>query len=307
MKKTAIIIFLIFSKLASAQTEFADGYYFDSNGQKKSCTLKLNRAGFSAFNETPTSITIINEEGKKEKKTLDEIKGFVIQKDSFSIIKKFKINWVRGEYERDFAQVIENGKINLYKHFSTSYDGQTRYWYERYVLNINGTDEYFGIYDRVEHKPYLINILTANETLKSELLNLDKKEWIEEIPRIIREYNTWYEEDGKSLENSINGNIVVLRIKKKQSDKSILLKSEGKEYSLSIYQKQVLALPINNPSEICVSTPDQNQCIKVAPVKNIDKYYLASLDKDNVLTLNQVEKDFAEFYINIIDAREKKK
>ena len=52
------------------------------------------------------------------KLTTKEMQAFVIASDSFTIINHFSIPGI-AVYLEDFAQVLEVGKITLYKHFTT--------------------------------------------------------------------------------------------------------------------------------------------------------------------------------------------
>lgn len=56
-------------------------------------------------------------EDKRVKLTTADICCFVIEKDSFAVIKNFTLNFAVS-YPRDFAQVLQDGKIKLYLYYS---------------------------------------------------------------------------------------------------------------------------------------------------------------------------------------------
>lgn len=189
MKKALIILLLAIPLASSAQKQYKNGYYFTDESNKFAGQIKLIRASVSVFGSKPTSIRIKRGDQNKKLK-LKDMKGFVIEKDSFALISNFEINSIGGRFEKDFAKVLEKGKINLYIHYSSSSDGKFVYTLDRYVLNKAGSDKYYGIYDRDSHKQYLLSLIKDNAELTDQVKNMSKKEWIEEIPFIIRKYNS---------------------------------------------------------------------------------------------------------------------
>lgn len=189
MKKILILLLLTIPLASFGQNQFKRGYYIDNDSNKLAGLIKFNRASLSVFGSTPTSIRIKRDNENKKIKIKD-MKGFVIEKDSFALISNFKMNSIGGEFKNDFAKVIEIGKINLYMHYCSSYDGQSFHSFDTYVLSKSGSGEYFAVYDSVEHKKYLLNLIKENAELTERLNNMSKKEWIGEIQNIIKEYNS---------------------------------------------------------------------------------------------------------------------
>lgn len=96
------------------RTSYEQGYYYSHTGEKISGLIKWECSGY--LRETGANF-ILFKPAKGEKKvqlTTNDVKAFVIGKDSFAIIKSI----ARGitKYEKDFARVVSTGSITLYSH-----------------------------------------------------------------------------------------------------------------------------------------------------------------------------------------------
>ena len=101
--------------------QFKDGYYYKKDGTKVNGLLRFNYGGNAFTDKSDGDCTVTyksDKQGKKTKLTTNDICCFVIEKDSFAIIKNFKLNLL-ASYPQDFAKVIGAGKINLYMYYST--------------------------------------------------------------------------------------------------------------------------------------------------------------------------------------------
>jgi hypothetical protein len=128
MKKVAhlsliAIISIIFIQPVSAQINFKSykpGRYYTSKGKKWEGLLKLKYDQITDNSDGAYEL-LFKEEKKGMKYTFKttEICCFVIEKDSFAVVRNFTLDNQR-YFPREFAQVIEVGKINLYQYVSKS-------------------------------------------------------------------------------------------------------------------------------------------------------------------------------------------
>lgn len=116
--KALLIIFLTVYICISGNSQFLSGHYFDKNGNK--FDGYLNHSVSANFSSEPDNSIEFKEklDDKKTKLTIDQVSSFVVEGDSFSIIRNFSINSF-AYYSQDFVQVIESGEINLYLHHTT--------------------------------------------------------------------------------------------------------------------------------------------------------------------------------------------
>jgi len=102
--------------------QFKSGYYFTKDGRKINGLLKFqyNKGGLLT-NKSDGDCTLTFKKEKGDKKIVfkaDDICCFVIEKDSFAIIRNFRLNSF-AYYPQDFAKVLVAGRINLYSYYST--------------------------------------------------------------------------------------------------------------------------------------------------------------------------------------------
>lgn len=118
-----LLSILIISTLIQFEAvgQFKEGYYYDKDGAKVSGLLKFSYGGNAFTDKSDGDCSLLfktNNRAKKVKLTTNDICCFVIEKDSFSIIKNFRLNAIV-TYPQDFAKVLDTGKINLYVYYST--------------------------------------------------------------------------------------------------------------------------------------------------------------------------------------------
>jgi hypothetical protein len=125
MEKNALVLILMMAIHLTSVGQFKEGYYYTKDGSKVVGLLKFNYGGNAFTNKSDGDCSVsfkTDKSAKKIKLTTNDICCFVIEADSFSIIKNFKLNAVV-TYPKDFAKVLEAGKINLYLYFSTIQSG----------------------------------------------------------------------------------------------------------------------------------------------------------------------------------------
>jgi hypothetical protein len=100
---------------AYGYVNFVQGYYYD---QSNNCIDGLIRFEFNQNNY----LLFKNSYGEKTRKIkAKDILGFVINGDSFAIVRNFEIDSVFSRakalrFKEGFAEVVEVGEINLFKH-----------------------------------------------------------------------------------------------------------------------------------------------------------------------------------------------
>jgi hypothetical protein len=102
--------------------QFKSGYYFAKDETKINGLLKFqyNKSGLLT-NKLDGDCTLAFKKekgGKRVVLTTDDICCFVIEKDSFTVVRNFRLNSF-AYYPRDFAKILVAGRINLYSYFST--------------------------------------------------------------------------------------------------------------------------------------------------------------------------------------------
>jgi hypothetical protein len=119
LKYSALLFTLLFV-CHQSYSQYKEGYYYKKDGTKVNGLLRLeygdhlfrskeNGDCFVSFKET--------REDKKIRLTTADICCFVIETDSFAVIKNFDLNFAVS-YPRDFAQVLQDGKMKLYLYYS---------------------------------------------------------------------------------------------------------------------------------------------------------------------------------------------
>ena len=185
----AIFILLTILTLQSKSllaAPFLKGHYYTNDGKKIEGLIKFGRATFSAFGSKPSSIKFkANANSKAEKLTAEDISGFVIGKDSFAIVQNIKINSIHGEYTRDFAQVIEVGRINLFVHKSSSSDGKVSYDHDKFVIS-NDNKVFLGIWNFNKQREEISEYFSERPDLKAKIM--DKKDETP-VQTLVKEFN----------------------------------------------------------------------------------------------------------------------
>lgn len=119
-----ILILLFFGKQTAYGQKYKPGFIIDDDGtiihgEIRVYSSKNKPVDFTLGREIETESAGIKfrKDGEVKDYGIKGISGFVIGKDSFSIVNNFYIS--RKTYvTRDFAKVIESGEINLFQHLS---------------------------------------------------------------------------------------------------------------------------------------------------------------------------------------------
>lgn len=164
---TLACIFILFICNITLAQRYKNGCFYTLAGDKVEGLIKQQYATPTLLGVKPNYI--LYKENKKSKPitlTINDIKAFCIGTDSFTTILNLKINNLSiGKIAKDFVQVIDTGKIHIYKHYyitssptsSTTMHSWTTYDY--YILKDNS--EYYIIKNfykqRKETAGYFVN------------------------------------------------------------------------------------------------------------------------------------------------------
>ncbi|MGF1636393.1 MAG: hypothetical protein ACFCUU_04920 [Cyclobacteriaceae bacterium] len=152
MNQLGLILILSSFTFFKPNGSFKEGYYFKKDGTKVVGLIKFHYGGsvFTSKSDGDCSISFkTDNKAKKVKLTTNDICCFVVEKDSFAIIRNFRLNALV-TYPQDFAKVIESGRINLYLYYSSVQQGG-------YGGSVTATDwviEKNGIADKLTKKKF---------------------------------------------------------------------------------------------------------------------------------------------------------
>ena len=194
-----LLFFPFFSNaqlLQKIEKEKHTGYYWDLDGNK-------NAGTFEMYHSKPTGIGTFlkyynnySTDKKPLKLTKKNIESFVLGVDSFALIRNFLVTPTI-KYLYDFAQVVEIGKINLYLHKRKSQQsGQggsgTHFsiYYKESIIQDSGTNPNKCIRGKKTVAKFLLPLIKNNNQLFSRVTSLTKDEVLEQLPEIIKKYNS---------------------------------------------------------------------------------------------------------------------
>jgi len=190
MKIVLTLLAFAITSLSIFENSFKEGYYYTNEDIKVKGLIRFRRATLSIFDNTQSNILFKeNDDSKSIKLTTNDISSFVIGTDSFAVVYDIKINSIEGEYEKDFAEVIVTGKMNLYVHLSASYDGRSSYDNDRYVLS-KDNKSYIGIWDFKKQRNEIAELFSDNADIKAKILTITSKEFYKHFPELVKEYNS---------------------------------------------------------------------------------------------------------------------
>ncbi|MEM8893874.1 MAG: hypothetical protein AAGC88_04795 [Bacteroidota bacterium] len=195
-KLKLIVVLTLFGSLLPVLTSkaqrFKEGYYYTNEGEK---VVGQVRHVFSAKFGNMGDNTIVFRERKGAKKLkLDsyEIKSFVIEKDSFIVVKNFKIN-AFANYSRDFAKVLISGKLTLLLHHTTATNGSGAVMMTTPVTTylINGQGKTRRMSTNKDFRQVLPTFLVGAPEIIEKIESKDYSK--PHLRQIIREYNEKFE------------------------------------------------------------------------------------------------------------------
>lgn len=198
MRLILIAVICTFSFNAVAQfgsfNTKGSGNYWTKSGEKIEGEFKISYKTHTMVGE---SIVKHYVNGKKVGRLdLNSIESLIVAGDSFVIAHNFTLNRL-ASYRLDLVRVMLEGDINLYEHcrkVKTSsgfgvYAVSTSYLECTFVVRQKNSATFNGIATKNQFESLFIPLIMDNEQLKSEVLEMKKKDWISSVPYLVTEYN----------------------------------------------------------------------------------------------------------------------
>ncbi len=203
----AVLLFALTSTYAQKPEAWKTGSYTD----------KANRTHqgwiWYGFSQSPKFKFKTTPEAKEVKIKATDVKGFVMEKDSFVVLNNFKIDArdaASSNVPVDFVQVVEPGFLTLYRHYSSVYSGGDSYStthgnpigagssnpVETYIVKKPDSGALLTLYSEPKKmKQQLIEIFENDPVL---LFNISQGELsYNDLPRLVKEYNAKYSPNSK--------------------------------------------------------------------------------------------------------------
>lgn len=182
----AILTFFVLNSHPSLDISYSNGYYYNKDGERVSGLIKIKPSNYTSFKKKKTRILFkSNSDEVAHEVTLADMKGFVVEQDSFTLVKNFKINYINGVFDEDFAKVLQTGKMNLYEHRSLIVDTYLAYEKDHYILSKDG-NTFLGIWNATKQREEISLLFADNPELMNRVLN---KEFDNKIPKLVALYN----------------------------------------------------------------------------------------------------------------------
>ena len=197
--KIAILIsFLLLSTLTvSAQYRgYNKGYIIIEGERIQEGLIKYSIGTWSLVRSSPAEIKFKINRKSKPFKAKDDVTGFVIESDSFTVHKNIDVNSMAALFEKDFVRVVEVGKINLFLHqcFTPSGSGletgSASYYGGGYINDtwiLKKGLRQLVIKNIKRQKESLIRLISDNKALAAEIESKKPREI--GIRHLIRRYN----------------------------------------------------------------------------------------------------------------------
>lgn len=150
-----------------------------------------------------------------------KIKGFTIEADSFCVLENFQID-LEGNpstQRMDFVQVIETGRITLFKHFvpepsrehfkwvmgptphtnTMVYNAPAKDKHESFIIQEKDSPVYVPVREKdKKFRKQMSHYFAMHEELAAKIVN--GVYGFDDMPAIVAEFNQWYAQQKKSAE-----------------------------------------------------------------------------------------------------------
>ncbi len=177
------------SQAQDTEEVYMDGYYYTKDSTKVTGKIYYAYSWYSRFKFKPT------EEDQPNTVEASETIGFVIGDKQFVVKENFGVSlryFMR--IRQDFVEVIEDGNVSLYKHYSShnimNLDGSTyKQHYENYLLEKDGK-LVTGYKNENTFAKEVANLLIENKELSDKIRNKELR--LKDVESIVLAYNSWY-------------------------------------------------------------------------------------------------------------------
>ena len=186
---------LIITAINAQNKGYKKGYIILEGERKQEGYIKYSIGSWSVWKSKPGKLRFKFSPESQPIKAKDDVTGFVIESDSFTIKKNIYVNDMAPVFERDFVKVIEDGKINLFLHqcSSSTNTGVGVGPVGLSVTNGHGTwilqkgSRELTINKIKRQKESLIRLISDNEALAQEVENAKPNEI--NIEELVNRYN----------------------------------------------------------------------------------------------------------------------
>ncbi|MEQ9286695.1 MAG: hypothetical protein RIG77_07290 [Cyclobacteriaceae bacterium] len=195
-----VLCFGVYQMEAQKQSDWQEGSYVDRNNQVHTGFISY------AYSQNPKFKFKSGESARERKVKATDIKGFVIQQDSFVVMNNIKIDAresaASGNIPVDFVQVVETGYLTLYRHYTSVYHGGDSYStthgssigagssniIETYIIKKPESGALLTIYS--EPKTYQKQLLEVFQNDPELLFKISQGEVkYSELPELVKSYN----------------------------------------------------------------------------------------------------------------------
>ncbi|MBC7449980.1 MAG: hypothetical protein H7259_00670 [Cytophagales bacterium] len=105
------------TKPAARKKAFQEGYYYNWSGVKIPGLIRHKHAVYSVELGTNYIEFKAIADDKKKKLTVADVQSFVLDTDSFAVLRSFK-SYYDVYYSKDFVKVVDTGNVNLFLHYN---------------------------------------------------------------------------------------------------------------------------------------------------------------------------------------------
>jgi len=184
--KLGILLLFVIQITNAFSEEYSKGKYYTTNGDQIEGLLSIQRTKLSAIYFKPCALKFKKDNSSKPVKLENStISSFVIENDSFAVVQNFRVTYHMGflkgifwgKCHRDFAKVIQQGKINSFELSCEVYLGQYGYQDYSYFVLSKGNQN-FKTFDLKEDKEKqdLIEYFSNQDDLKDIIQKTNYKE-----------------------------------------------------------------------------------------------------------------------------------
>jgi hypothetical protein len=299
--RSFFILLLTFLSITVFSQDYEAGYYFDYSGQKHK---GLIRHMFSpgGRNRTDNYIEYKTDSlSKKKKLDIDDIYSFVIGQDSFCIATNFSIHGL-SFYERDFVQVLASGKVNLYKHYTTSTAQSAPIGgFGAVAVSMTMTLAHTTLFlNQGERTVKLRDDKEVEEAFPKltneypELLEVKRRTSDEEIIEAIKDFNSKF---SSSDLISKKATIIFYRVKLGEFPEPLKITING-DLNISLSRLDQTKLQFDDLTSVTIcSDSDTTECLTVTAIWHQDTYIDCSMNRRGNIRISETDYDDAAFYV----------
>lgn len=192
----SLLLFLVTIIINAQNKRYEKGYIILEGERTQEGYIKYSTGSWSVWKSKPGKLKFKLSPDSQPIKAKDDVTGFVIESDSFTVKKNIFVDDMAPVFKQDFVKVIDVGKINLFLHqcssstntgvgigpVGLSFTNKHGTW----ILNKGSRDLTINKIKR--QKESLIRLVSDNEELAKEVENQKPKEI--NIEELVNRYNS---------------------------------------------------------------------------------------------------------------------